>query len=175
MEENYDEDEDEAMDEDDDDIDEEGEMEYDESESDTSSHTQPDESEALENALAGGEIEEPADGWQDIDEDMNDEGDEGDEDEDDLDEEDRNEEEMMWEVRCLPFPKFSLADWSAKGGINDNGGNGLLVDEQDDDDEGEGNGMVDGDDQTGEEDEIDMFSAADECVSLWIWIVWIIN
>ena len=47
--------------------------------------------------------------------------------------------------------------------MNDNGRDGLLVDEQEDDDDGEQNNMVDGDDQTGD-DEIEMFSAADEYV-----------
>ena len=98
MEENYDEDEDEEMDEHED---EEGEddddMEYDEEGSENSSVTQPDEGDALEDAL-GTEIEEPAEGWQDIDEEMHDD-DDGDEDEDDVDEEGRDDEEMLWEVR----------------------------------------------------------------------------
>ena len=51
--------------------------------------------------------------------------------------------------------------------MNEGAGNPLMVDgdDEDDDDEGEVEGaeMVDGDEQIGE-DEIDMFSAADECV-----------
>lgn len=97
MEENYDEDEDEDMDDqEDDEGDEDGDMEYDEEGSENSSVTQPEEGDTLENAL-GTEIEEPAEGWQDIDEEMHDE--DGDEDEDDGDDEGRDEEEMLWEVR----------------------------------------------------------------------------
>ena len=49
--------------------------------------------------------------------------------------------------------------------MNDNGGNALMVDgdDEDEDEEGEGAEMVDGDERA-DEDEMDMFSAADECV-----------
>jgi hypothetical protein len=152
----------------DDEVDEEGEMDYDESESEDSSHTQPDEAKALEDALAGGEIEEPADGWHNIDDEMGNDEVDGDKEEDDLDKEDRNEEEMMWEVRDNTPVSFHDCSSTTKGGMGDNGGtgqgHGLLVDEQEDDEDGDNQGMVDGDDQTGGE-EIDMLSAADEYVA----------
>ena len=118
-------------------------MEYDESGSEDSSQTQPDESADIEEALAGGEIQEPEDGWEDVDEDMDGEDDEDDEDDEDLHDDEGNENEIMWE-----------------GGMNNEGGGGLLADDADDDDEAGEGGLVDGDD-TGDED-IDMFSAADE-------------
>ena len=89
----FDEDNDEDMDEEV--VDTEENMEYDESGSKELSQTQPDESADIEEALAGGKIQEPEDGWEDVDEDMDGEDDEDDEDDKDLHDDEGNENEIM--------------------------------------------------------------------------------